>query len=39
MLKIWDASNFRRTLTGLCLIGAPLAFMVSEVIYTLSFSQ
>jgi hypothetical protein len=29
MLKIWDAHNFRRTLTGLSLIGAPLVFLVS----------
>jgi len=28
MLKIWDAHNFRRTLTGLSLIAAPLVFLV-----------
>jgi len=27
MLKIWDAHNFRRTLTGLSLIAAPLVFL------------
>ncbi len=32
MLKIWDAENFRRTLAGLALIGAPLAFGGSDVI-------
>lgn len=31
MLKIWDASNFRRTLAGLCLIAAPIAMLASEV--------
>lgn len=39
MLKITDADNFRRTLAGLCLIAAPLAFMVSEVTYSTFFSQ
>lgn len=39
MLKITDADNFRRTLAGSCLIAAPLAFMVSEVIYSRTFSQ
>jgi hypothetical protein len=39
MLKVWDADNFRRTLAGLALFVAPLAMMVSEVIYSLSFSQ
>jgi hypothetical protein len=29
MLKIWDAHNFRRTLTGLGLIAAPLVLLVS----------
>jgi hypothetical protein len=28
MLKIWDAHNFRRTLTGLSLIAAPLVLLV-----------
>ncbi len=32
MLKIKDANNFRRTLAGLCLIAAPLAFGGSDVI-------
>jgi uncharacterized membrane protein YgdD (TMEM256/DUF423 family) len=32
MLKINDANNFRRTLAGLCLITAPLAFGGSDVI-------
>lgn len=31
MLKIWDASNFRRTLGGLCLILAPLTFAVVDI--------
>lgn len=35
MLKIWDADNFRRTLAGLCLIAAPLAFAASEGGYAL----
>lgn len=39
MLKVWEADNFRRTLAGLALIAAPLAMMVSEVIYKRSFSQ
>ena len=39
MLKIWDADNFRRTLAGLALISAPLALMVSEVVYGRFFSQ
>lgn len=39
MLKINAADNFRRTLAGLCLIAAPLAFMVSEVMYSRFFSQ
>jgi hypothetical protein len=30
MLKIWNADNFRRTLAGLCLIAAPLLYLVSE---------
>lgn len=39
MLKAWEADNFRRTLAGLALLVAPLAMMVSEVIYSRSFSQ
>lgn len=31
MMKIWDASNFRRTLGGLSLILAPLLFAVVEI--------
>jgi len=31
MLKIWDAHNFRRTLTGLSLIAAPLVLLVTFV--------
>ena len=30
MLKIWNAANFRRTLTAICLIGAPLLFSAAE---------
>ena len=30
MLKIWNSSNFRRTLGGLCLIVAPLLHYVAE---------
>ena len=33
MLKIWDATNFRRTLGGLCLILAPILFAVNEISY------
>jgi hypothetical protein len=33
MLKIWDATNFRRTLGGLCLILAPVLFAVAEITY------
>ncbi len=33
MLKINDASNFRRTVAGLCLIAAPLGLIASEVMY------
>jgi hypothetical protein len=33
MLKIWDATNFRRTLGGLCLILAPILFAVAEITY------
>jgi uncharacterized membrane protein len=32
MLKIWDAANFRRTLTAICLIGAPLFFAAAELL-------
>jgi hypothetical protein len=32
VLKIWDAANFRRTLTALCLIGAPLFFAGAELL-------
>jgi hypothetical protein len=39
VLKIWDAGNFRRTLAGLALISAPLALMVSEVVYGQHFAQ
>jgi len=33
MLKIWDPTNFRRTLGGLCLILAPILFAVTEISY------
>jgi hypothetical protein len=33
MLKIWDPTNFRRTLGGLCLILAPVLFAVAEITY------
>lgn len=33
MLKIWDPTNFRRTLGGLCLIVAPILFAISEITY------
>ena len=33
MLKIWDASNFRRTVGGLCLIVAPVLFAVAEITF------
>jgi hypothetical protein len=33
MLKIWDPTNFRRTLGGLCLILAPILFAVAEISY------
>jgi hypothetical protein len=36
MLKIWDATNFRRTLGGLCLIVAPILFAVGEITYPAS---
>ena len=31
MFKIWDPTNFRRTLGGLCLILAPILFSVVEI--------
>lgn len=33
MLKIWDPTNFRRTLGGLCLILAPILFAITEISY------
>jgi hypothetical protein len=36
MLKIWDPTNFRRTLGGLCLIIAPILFAVAEITYPAS---
>ena len=36
MLKIWDPTNFRRTLGGLCLILAPILFAVAEISYPAS---
>lgn len=33
MLKIGDATNFRRTLGGLCLILAPVLFAIQEITY------
>lgn len=33
MLKIWDPTNFRRTLGGLCLILAPVLFAIAEITY------
>jgi hypothetical protein len=33
MLKIWDPTNFRRTLGGLCLILAPILFAIAEITY------
>jgi hypothetical protein len=33
MFKIWDPTNFRRTLGGLCLILAPVLFAVAEITY------
>lgn len=32
MLKIWNAANFRRTMTALCLIVAPLFFSAAELL-------
>lgn len=36
MLKIWDPTNFRRTLGGLCLILAPILFAIAEITYPAS---
>ena len=36
MLKIWDPTNFRRTLGGLCLILAPIFFAIAEITYPAS---
>ncbi len=36
MLKIWDPTNFRRTLGGLCLILAPILFAIGEITYPAS---
>ena len=36
MLKIWDPTNFRRTLGGRCLILAPILFAVAEITYPAS---
>lgn len=33
MLRITDADNFRRTLSGLCLIAAPLVLLCSQVVH------
>jgi hypothetical protein len=33
MLKIWDPTNFGRTLGGLCLILAPILFAITEISY------
>jgi hypothetical protein len=33
MLKIWDSTNFRRTLGGLSLILAPVLFAIDEISY------
>ena len=33
MLRVWEAGNFRRTLAGPALVSAPLALIVSEVVY------
>ncbi len=32
MLKIWDATNFRRTFMGLCLIAAPLVGLIGALV-------
>ena len=36
MLKIWDPTNFRRNLGGLCLILAPVLFAIAEITYPAS---
>jgi hypothetical protein len=36
MLRIWDPTNFRRTLGGLSLILAPILFAVAEITYPAS---
>jgi hypothetical protein len=36
MLKIWEPTNFRRTLGGLCLILAPILFAIAEITYPAS---
>jgi hypothetical protein len=36
MLKIWDPTNFRRTLGGLSLILAPILFAIAEITYPTS---
>ncbi len=36
MLKIWDPTNFRRTLGGVCLILAPIFFAIAEITYPAS---
>src|SRR2546428_5554865 len=36
MLKIWDPTNFRRTLGGLGLILAPIFFAIAEITYPAS---
>ena len=36
MLKLWDATNFRRTLGGLCLILGPIFFAIAEITYPAS---
>lgn len=36
MLKIWNPTNFRRTLGGLCLILAPILFAIAEITYPAS---
>lgn len=33
MLRINDADNFRRTIAGLCLIGAPLVLLVAMIVH------
>ena len=36
MLKIWDPTNFRRTVGGLCLILAPILFAIAEITFPAS---